>query len=70
MGRSDPRNEGKHLQENMFLGVALVRIYASINQKRLIGQIGVDHEHHDGFNHVFRLAQPANRNTCLERVLR
>jgi len=35
----------------MFLGVALVRIHASINQKRLIGKIGVDHEHHDGFNH-------------------
>src|SRR6266516_2014843 len=40
----------------------LVRIHASINQKRLIGHIGVDYQHHDGFNHVFRLAQPTNRN--------
>ena len=40
----------------------LVRIYPAIDQERLVGHVGVDNEHHDGFNHVFRLAEPANRD--------
>ena len=38
-----------------------MKIHAPINQEGLIGQIGFDQEHHDGFNDVFRLAQPTNR---------
>ncbi len=39
-----------------------MRIHPAINQQRLVGHVGVDHEHHDGFNYVFRLAEPANRD--------
>src|SRR5439155_26222164 len=33
----------------------LVRIHAPINQDGLIGHIGVDHEHQNSLDHVFRL---------------
>ena len=40
----------------------LVRIYPAIDQERLVGHVGVAHEHHDGFNNILRLAEPANRD--------
>jgi hypothetical protein len=41
---------------------ALVRIHSAVDQERLVGHVGVEHKHHDGFNNVFRLAEPANRD--------
>ena len=58
MGRSDPRNEGKRLEENLFLGIALVRIHASINEKRLIGHIGVGKEPYADYHRKGSVMQP------------